>query len=160
MTSRALVFAAKFILVSVPLTWIWIEWGRWAYAPIFMAVSGPIYDFLGIETFQGGVRERYINYIPFLVLMVVTPRLGWTRRIGGLLGGCLVIFVFQIAFNGWVQVAFPGGARTAEGGFSLYFPAILFSDALPLILWALICQDFVSNAASEAFEKWGLAKRD
>ena len=67
MTRRVLLFAAKFALLSVPLTWLWMEWGRGAYGRFFGSMVDPLYELLDIGLRSGGARERYVNYIPFLV---------------------------------------------------------------------------------------------
>ena len=157
MTKRVLLFAAKFVILTVPLTWLWMEWGRGAYGRFFSASVGPLYELLDLEMGPGGARERYVNYIPFLVLMFITPRLSLTRRVLGTLAGFLAIFTFHVIFSIWVQIAYPPGAPSTSSGFAIYLPAILLSDSLPLILWALLCQDFVRDAASEAFGKLGLS---
>ena len=157
MTKRVLLFAAKFVILTVPLTWLWMEWGRGAYGRFFSASVGPLYELLDLEMGPGGARERYVNYIPFLVLMFITPRLSLTRRVLGTLAGFLAIFTFHVIFSIWVQIAYPPGAPSTSSGFAIYLPAILLSDSLPLILWALLCQDFVRAAASEAFGKLGLS---
>ena len=160
MTGSVWAFVAKFVVVSVALTWVWVEWGRQLYGRFFVAVTNPIYGWFDVTTFQGGVRERYINYIPFLVLMLVTPRIGWKRRTLGTLVGLVLIFFFHVGFNVWVEVAYPLDGTTTPGGFPVYLPAILFSDALPLILWAVICREFVGGVTTRAFERWGGSKRD
>jgi hypothetical protein len=157
MTKRVLLFAAKFVLLTVPLTWLWMEWGRGAYGRFFSTSVGPLYELLDLQMGPGGARERYVNYIPFLALMFITPRLSWSRRLLGTLAGFLAIFSFHVIFSVWVQIAYPPGAPSTSSGFAIYLPAILLSDSLPLVLWALLCHDFVSGAASEAFGRFGLS---
>ena len=154
MTRSIAWFLAKLMVVSLSLTWVWMEWGRRAYGRFFVEVSNPVYALFDITAYQGGVRERYINYIPFLVLMIVTPRISSMRRIGGILGGVLLIFGFQLAFNIWVEFAYPIQSSARGGGFAVYLPAILMADALPLILWVTICHEFVSDVIYRAFESW------
>ena len=159
MIPRVAWFLTKLVVVSLSLTWLWIEWGRRAYGRLFLEVANPIYGWFGITAYQGGVRERYINYIPFLVLMLVTPRIGWMRRTLGTLVGLVLIFAFHVGFTVWVEAAYPLDGSTTPGGFPVYLPAILFSDALPLILWAVICHEFVAGVMSRAFDRWGVNRR-
>jgi hypothetical protein len=156
MTKRILLFAAKFVILAVPLTWLWMEWGRGAYGRFFSTSVAPLYQLFDLEMGPGGARERYVNYIPFLVLMFVTPRLSLTRRVLGTCVGFLAIFTFHVVFSIWVQIAYPPGAASTQSGFAIYLPAILLSDSLPLILWALLCPDFVREAGAKAFGKLGL----
>lgn len=157
MTRQAILFAVKFILLSVPLTWLWMEWGRGAYGRFFTSMVGPLYELLDIGWSPGGARERYVNYIPFFVLMFITPRLSMARRLYATATGFLAIFVFHVIFSLWVQIAYPPGEQGTSTGFAIYLPAILLSDSLPLLLWALLCPDFVRDAASKAFGKLGLS---
>jgi hypothetical protein len=155
MIVRVLWLLFKVGVVSLPLTWWWFEWGRRAYGRLFVEISTPIYALIGVTAYQGGVRERYINYIPFLVLMLVTPAIGWRRRLFGILVGAAVIFVFHLGFNLWAEVAFPLDG-TRGGGFSFFLPAVLLSDALPFILWVLICHEVVGGIALRAFGRLGI----
>ena len=87
MTGRLLFLSLlKIVVLSVPVTWLWLEWGREAYGELFVNLSLPIYGFFGETSLMpAGARDRFINYLPFLILMVITPRLGWVRRIVGTL---------------------------------------------------------------------------
>lgn len=152
--SRAFLFLLKFVLLSVPLTWLWIEWGREFYGWIFSSIVGPLYDLMGLEGFRGS-RERYINYIPFIVLMLITPRLRASRRFGGTAIGLVVIFAFHIFFSVWAQIAQPAGVAPTRESVALFLPVMLLSDALPFVLWALICNEFVKQVASSAFASMG-----
>jgi len=144
------------VLLTGPLTWLWMEWGRGAYGRFFARAVDPLYELFGLEWSAGGARERYIIYIPFLALMFITPRLSLLRRVLGTAAGFQAIFVFHVIFSLWVQIAYPPGQANTSGGFAIYLPAILLSDSLPLILWALLCPDFVRGIASEAFDRLGL----
>ena len=76
---RALLFLLRVVAVSAPLTWLWIAWGREAYGRLFFELAMPIYGLLGLTTLvPEGARDRFINYLPFLILMLVTPR--WPRH--------------------------------------------------------------------------------
>ncbi len=65
-------FILKFVALTVPLTLLWKEWGRGAYGGVLHDVSGTIYRWFGLHELQPhGPRDRYINYIPFIALMLV-----------------------------------------------------------------------------------------
>ena len=88
--------------------------------------------------------DRYINYIPFLALMMLTPALAWRRRLLGTLGGLVAIFCFHMAF---------GAVRHYRSGpFPLPLPLTQFSDALPFLLWIVLARDFLLGAARDALE--------
>ena len=75
-------FILKFVALTVPLTLLWNEWGRGAYGGVLHDVSGTIYGWFGLDELQTqGPHDRYINYIPFLALMMLTPALAWRRKV-------------------------------------------------------------------------------
>lgn len=150
---RVFLAVLKVLAISAPLTWAWMEWGRGIYARIFPHLALPIYGWLGATSIvPNGDRERFLNYIPFLVLMLVTPRLSPTRRIAGTLLGMFAIFLGHVAFVGVADASFgPRGGITAQG-FQTFFPALLLCDSMPFVLWAIIARDFVKEHAARIFE--------
>jgi len=146
---RALLVLLEIVAVSAPLTWVWIQWGRDAYGELFLALSLPIYGLLGLtDLIPVGARDRFINYLPFLILMIVTPRLSLRRRVLGTLVGFLVIFCSHLVFvYAATQADAAGGART-PAGFMRIVPANTLSDALPFALWVLIAREFVWEKVS------------
>ncbi len=142
----------KIIAISAPLTWVWMAWGRDAYASLFAHLSIPIFGILGLTSLNpDGARDRFINYLPFLILMLITPRVSARRRVLGIAVGFVAIFFAHVAFVYVADVSFlKNNTMTAEG-FSTFFPAMLLSDSLPLILWALICHQFVRETTTRMF---------
>jgi hypothetical protein len=140
---KALLFALEFVALSVLLTWLWVSWIRPVYALFFHHAATAIYALFGLSGVPTPMRQRFIHYIPFVVLMILTPRLSARRRFGGIAFGVLVLFVFQVAAN-WI--ASPGGTLR------LVFPVSigLLSDALPFVLWALIAHEFVRDVTQRA----------
>jgi hypothetical protein len=136
---KALLFLLEFVALSVPLTWFWVSWAGPVYGWFFHHAATAIYALFGLSGVPTPMRERFIHYIPFVVLMILTPRLSARRRFGGIALGGLVLFVFQVASN-WI--ASPGGRPP------LFFPLpiALLSDALPFVLWTLIAHEFVRDA--------------
>ena len=153
MSVRFLLAAAKVVGLSVAVTWIWLEWGRDAYSELFVELSLPIYGELGYTSLlpQAG-RDRFINYLPFLILMIVTPRLSWLRRIVGIAVGFIVIFIFQVIFVLVDYLVFPeGAANMTQDSYSKFLPIMLLTDSIPLILWVIIAKDFVKEKAAFIF---------
>ena len=152
MKLKHLVVLLKFVAITLPLTWLWMSWGKEAYAAVFVELASPIYDALGLRTVRPtGIHERFLNYLPFFVLMLLTPRISWVRRSVGLVVGCFVLFLFHVGFSiatAWGPRA-AGGAMT-EAAFQLSFPAYLFSDSLPFFLWVIICHKVVGEMATKA----------
>ncbi len=138
-------FILKFVALTVPLALLWNEWGRGVYGGVLQDVSGTIYGWFGFDELQAHRgRDRYINYIPFLALMILTPALGWRRRLLGTLGGLVAIFCFHMVFGAVPQ--------TRNSAFPLPLPLMQFSDALPFLLWIVLARDFLLGAARDALE--------
>jgi hypothetical protein len=150
---RLLVALLKIVAVSAPLTWLWIEWGRDAYGTLFAKLALPIYGLLGLtELVPAGARDRFINYLPFLILMIVTPRLSIRRRILGTTIGFVVIFLVHVAF---VYVASSAlqqdGSAMSPQGFVRIVPANVLSDSIPFVLWVIFAREFVWESVTKVF---------
>jgi hypothetical protein len=157
---KILVPLLKILAVSAPLTWLWVVGGREAYGKIFTHLSIPIFGILGLTSLNpDGARDRFINYLPFLILMLITPRLSVLRRVVGTVVGFVAIFFAHVAFVYVASVSFlKNNAMTAEG-FTTFFPAMLLSDSLPLILWAIICHQFVRETTARIIESTSAGSR-
>jgi len=104
----------------------------------------PIYGALGLTTLvPEGARDRFINYLPFLILMLITPRLTLKRRVLGTLVGFLVIFLAQLVFVYVVNLETSEGPGLTHSQFVRIVPANTMSDSLPFVLWILIAREFV-----------------
>ncbi len=134
---QTLLFLAKFVALTAPLTWLWQVWGRSAYAAFYSPVAHSIYSFLGFHDVSAPGRERFINYIPFLTLMILTPGLSLLRRLVGIALGLVALFFIHIAIN----------LLHVPGEYSLPIGVSLFLDASPFLLWILIAHEFVSGVA-------------
>ncbi len=150
---RVLLTLLKIVAISAPLTWLWIEWGRDAYGDLFFNLAMPIYGLLGLtDVVPEGARDRFINYLPFLILMLITPDMSWRRRLSGIAIGFGVIFCVHLIF---VYVAssatITGGRRMTTHGFMRIVPANALSDSIPLLLWVLFAKDFVWQSVGKVF---------
>ena len=76
------------------------------------------------------------GFIPFLALMLVTPRMSLKRRLGGLGLGFAVIFFSHVALSYWAWASFGRDGASADS-MARYFPGLVINDAVPLILWAI-----------------------
>jgi hypothetical protein len=134
---RAIPIVLGFVVITIALTWFWEESGRLQYGRFLKRVAPPIYDAIGFgDARVGAFRQRYINWVPFVGLMLVTPRLAWRRRLGGLAGGLFLLFSGHLALNLTERVH-----RAAQ----LPFVPSLVSDALPFVLWILFAWPVVSG---------------
>jgi hypothetical protein len=140
----------EFLAITLPLAWLWDVWGREAYLAFFQWAAGPALEALGVDRFPRIiVRNRFLNLLPFVALMVITPGLGLRRRCVGTAAGLALIFVVQIGFAAvayHVRVRYGASARA----YSALFPALLFSDSFPFLLWAVIAKDFVAGLGRRA----------
>lgn len=141
----ALRFVVSFILLSLPLTWLWVEWGSGAYAWILRNLGGAMYSLVGLDGLRIPARERFINFIPFIALVIATPRLTGRRRLIGLFAGIGLLFFSHLVFN----------AIAERSSYKASFPPILgtFSDALPFALWALIARQFIREMTRSAVSR-------
>ena len=127
-------FALSFVLITWPLTWFWLEGGDLKYLAFLREVGDFVYGLLGIEGVRIIPRARYMNLIPFVALVLVTPQIGLTRRSLGLLIGLVILVLSHLAFSYMLY-----RARRLN-----YGPVLVnISDALPLALWAVIARELV-----------------
>ena len=140
-----LLLLLEIVAITVPLMWLWIVWGDAAYGRFFLAVASPVFDWLGVTGIgDSPAQKRFISYVPFLVLMVVTPRLSPARRLLGTLVGFVLIFACHV---GLVAVEYFAHTeyRLTPDPFSTLFPAAMFADAFPFLLWTVIAKDVVKG---------------
>ncbi len=119
-----------FVAISIVLTWLWSKWGSAVYGDVLQLVGRPLYDMIGFEharVIEG--RLRYINMIPFIALVLVTPEITLTRRCLGLVLGLFVLLGSHLALNLTASVKF---------GHALPIVSALFSDATPFVLWLAV----------------------
>lgn len=121
-----------FVAITLLLTWLWDDGGgRLAYGRFLKAVAPPIYDVLGFEGARvGAFRQRYVNFVPFVGLLLVTPGLTLRRRVLGLVIGLFVLFCGHLALN--LTEIGRGRAR--------HLPLVpsLISDTLPFVVWLFV----------------------
>ncbi len=144
---RALLIALGFVAVTLPLTWLWFEGGRAFYGGVFTAVARPFYALLGLESVPiAAYRERYINLIPFVGLMLATPALTWRRRFGGLFAGLLLLLLSHLLLN--VTPAFLPNQRA-----TLPFAAAALSDALPFMIWVVLAREPLMRLVAQIVDR-------
>jgi hypothetical protein len=136
----------KFLAVTLPLTWWWMNGGQqqyWTY--VYKPFAFPVLGWLGVTTFPPSVvRERLMNFLPFLALMISTPGMRPTVRAKRSALGFGLIFLGQIGLAWWASVVYQGRTGPQSEAAAAFFPAVVASDALPFVLWALMAREFVT----------------
>lgn len=140
---QAFLFLAKFIALTAPLTWLWMEWGAQAYRTIHAPAAHALYGILGLEQVLTPGRERFISIIPYLALLLLTPRLSLRRRLVGLVGGLATLFLVHIFVQRWAD----------PESHLLPFSVKMFLDAFPFALWALFAHEYVRELLENTIGK-------
>ena len=127
---------AVFLVVTGVGTLWWHTGGRDAYGRFFVWFAEGFYGLLGLQDVIVGPRERFMNVVPFVALMLATPGLRLRRRCEGLLLGLACLFCWHLLASfmiGWrfqVLVTFP-------------FALAVVSDVLPFAIWLFLARDVV-----------------
>ncbi len=146
---RAIPVVLGFVVITIALTWVWEEGGRHFYGRFLKTVAPTIYDWIGFgDARVGAMRQRYINWIPFVGLMLVTPGLALRRRAIGLGGGLGLLFVGHLALN--------LTERMHKASHLPFVPSLL-SDAVPFLLWILFAWPVVSSWFASALAQLPVA---
>ena len=137
-TLRIVLVVCAFVAITSLLTGFWIAWGREHYGYFLKAVAPPLYEAIGFgDARVGAFRQRYINFVPFVGLLLVTPGIQLRRRLTGLSFGIFVLFVGHLALN--------LTERGQAGAKHLPFVPSLVSDTLPFILWLIVVYPVISG---------------
>ncbi len=151
--NRLLLPLAKFVAVTAPLTWLWLEGGRDAYHALFIGVTQPMLVWLGWPESQlGAVPQRFISYVPFLALMLVTPHITLARRFWGTVIGFGLLFLSHAGFVLASIIAYASYGETPQA-IKAVFGVMLLLDSFPFLLWAVICWDVIRDGIAGASEK-------
>jgi len=151
---RLLLLLLLFVALTMPLAWFWLEQGERIYVHLLRQAAGPIYDALGLRHQRGGpVVPRLVSVVPFVVLMLITPKMGWRRRVKGLLLGLLAIACFHVALFVLVDAIYAvlGHNRRA---LAKIVPFLLINDGIPFLIWLFVARDFLRSLVP-AFERRG-----
>jgi hypothetical protein len=145
MANRKLLLGLSFVGLTVGLTWLWIAWGGEAYERALLAVAGPLLQAIGVTTIaESPAQKRFVSLVPFLVLMWLTPGMSLRRRAAGTLIGGLLLVIAHVALVGIEQWA-QSSRRPTASPFATLFPAALFVDALPFMIWGVVAHRYLSG---------------
>jgi len=146
--SRTLKLGLSFVLLTVGLTWLWVAWGGAAYERFLLAIAGPALAPFGVtQIVESPAQKRFVSLVPFVVLMWLTPGMSLRRRTAGTLIGGALLVLSHIALVGIEQWAHSSRRPTASP-FSTLFPAALFADGLPFMIWAVVAHRFLGGLLS------------
>ena len=141
MRRRWPILLLELVALTLPLTWLWVAWGQAVYDGFFERTAAPLLGLVGIDhVADSPARKRFVSYVPFAVLMLVTPGLAWQRRLGGLLLGVPLIFLCHVALVAVEHLAHTGRGLAGDA-FSTILPAALLADAFPFMLWGWLASD-------------------
>jgi hypothetical protein len=145
---RILILLLEFVALSAPLTWLWLGWGLDAYIDLLFGLLQPIYRAFG-GAHAGGTPagHRYLSYVPFLVLMSITPGMALRRRLLAIAGGCVLLLLSHVLLTvavDWAHARYGDSARAA----SALFPFLLVADGLPFLIWYLLFRPFLHSLVS------------
>jgi hypothetical protein len=136
-------FALAFLGLTLPLAWAWFAWGSDVYTRLLL----DLLDAVGVRMSRRGhgnpAAPRFISVVPFLVLMLVTPRLGWRRRVLGATGGLAVLAAAHAALLVIVDAA--AATYGAAESVQKVFPFVILADGVPLLLWLVLAREFLAE---------------
>lgn len=145
MGNRKLLRGLSVVLLTVGLTWFWLAWGGAAYERVLLAVAGPLLEAIGVTTIvESPAQKRFVSIVPFLVLMWLTPGMSLRRRAAGTLIGGALLVIAHVALVGIEQWAHSSRRPTASP-FATLFPAAMFVDALPFMIWGVVAHRYLSG---------------
>ncbi len=128
---KAVLIVLAFVVISIGLTWFWNEWARVAYGHFLKAVGPSIYELIGFgDARLVAYRDRYMNFVPFISLVLVTPGLSLRRRTIGLALGLFFISASHLALN--LTELFDPTRPALPVVFSIV------SEAIPFAVWIVI----------------------
>lgn len=144
----ALRFGA-FIAITAVGTWLWLEGGRGDYRRFLMDVMRPMLGWLGVPNMRLGLLpHRFMSFVPFVALMLVTPDLSSSRRWWGTAIGCFVLFLSHVGFVAASVAAYSAYGSTPRAVQAL-FPVMLLVDSMPFIVWFVIAREVILGWVSK-----------
>ena len=141
---RLLLMLVLFFALTLPLVWLWLQWGEAVYVRLLRDLLRPLYDAIGLRPQRGGpVIPRLVSIVPLTVLMVITPGLSWRRRLFGALVGLLVCACFHLLLFVVVDAAYAVLAGKPRARQTKIVPFLQIYDGIPFVVWLFFARDFL-----------------
>lgn len=151
--SKLFKFFVLLIGFSLPLFWVWMEWGQINYQKLMGAVIVPIAHSLGEKELNLFVlKAHYMNAVPLVALILATPALGWKKRLAALVLGLVLLLAWHLFFSlvlNHYQTLWGRDRRF----YRLFIPAISVNSALPVILWLVLAWRGAKELLGEIFAR-------
>ncbi len=139
---RILLLFLEFVVLTVPLTWVWRTYLNGPYDQLLFEILDALYQQIGGQhAGKGPVGHRFVSYVPFLVLVAITPGLSMRRRLWGGGLGSLAIFLSHLAMLFISDAAYT--VQRGSDAVATVFPFLLLTDGLPLLIWFVLARDFL-----------------
>jgi len=143
---RLLLLLLLFVALTMPLTWLWLEWGESVYVNLLLDLLDPVYRALGLRPQRAGpLIPRLVSIVPLTVLMLITPGMSWRRRAAGVLVGLLVCACFHLLLFVLVDVAYAALGNRPRARQSKIVPFLQIYDGIPFLVWLFFARDFLRN---------------
>lgn len=146
MREKLWLFAAKFVLVSVPLLAFWVWKGEvWYLDFLRQLLTLVVVKIAGIKVACfPAPKPILLNLIPFISLMTITRGIILKSRLIRIAQGLLILIVWHMILTEAVYLLLDCQSTTpAYEKFSV--PLYLFSGTIPFILWMLFAPKQVAG---------------
>ena len=151
---RLLLLLLLFVALTMPLTWLWLEWGEGIYVGLLLDLLDPLYQAMGLRPQRAGpLIPRLVSIVPLTVLMAITPGLGWRRRVAGILVGLLVCAVFHLLLFVLVDAAYAALGNRPRARQTKIVPFLQIYDGIPVLVWVFFARDFLRDLVPALAER-------
>lgn len=142
---RILRLFLEFVVLTVPLTWLWRSYLNEPYGELLFQILDGLYQQIGgTHAGRGPAGHRFVSFVPFLVLVAITPGLSRRGRVLGATIGSLAIFVSHLVMLFVTDAAYAIQGKGSDAVATI-FPFLLLTDGLPLLIWFVLARDFLSE---------------
>lgn len=149
--SKLLRFFLLLAAFSLPLFWLWMEWGQATYQKLVGTAIVPLARMLGEKDLNLFVlKAHYMNVVPLAALFLATPALGRKKRLAALALGLALLFIWHLLFSlmlNHYQILWGHDRRF----YRLFIPAISVNSAAPVILWLILAWKGAKELLGEIF---------